>query len=137
MTQDYSEFRPSKLWKRMPADRRLAAAELFWADEQSAEQQIEAIAAIAADHPDTARLAAAAIAVEYDVLDPVNRAVIDRALSGAVTNPWPRWERLLGLGEPAGVMGQPAAAVPAVAAAAPDEVKAAKPRAPRPRKTEV
>ena len=48
MTQDYSEFRPSKLWKHMPADRRMAAAELFWADEQSAEQQIEAIAAIAA-----------------------------------------------------------------------------------------
>ena len=47
MTQDYSEFRPSKLWKRLPAERRVAAAELFWADEQSAEQQIEAIAAIA------------------------------------------------------------------------------------------
>lgn len=48
MTQDYSGFRPSKLWKRLPAERRIAAAELFWADEQSAEQQIEAIAAIAA-----------------------------------------------------------------------------------------
>jgi hypothetical protein len=48
MTQDYAEFRPSTLWKRMPAERRIAAAELFWADEQSAEQQIEAIAAIAA-----------------------------------------------------------------------------------------
>ena len=47
MTQDYSDFRPSKLWKRLPAERRVAAAELFWADEQSAEQQIEAIAAIA------------------------------------------------------------------------------------------
>jgi hypothetical protein len=32
----------------LPAERRLTAAELFWADEQSAEQQIEAIAAIAA-----------------------------------------------------------------------------------------
>jgi CO/xanthine dehydrogenase Mo-binding subunit len=31
----------------------------------------EAIAAVAADHPDTARLAAAAIAVEYEVLEPV------------------------------------------------------------------
>ncbi|MGW0734204.1 xanthine dehydrogenase family protein molybdopterin-binding subunit [Streptomyces sp. NPDC002851] len=31
----------------------------------------EAIAAVAADHPDTARMAAAAIAVEYEVLDPV------------------------------------------------------------------
>jgi hypothetical protein len=42
------EFRPSKLWKRMPAERRMAAAELFWADEESADQQLEAIAAIAA-----------------------------------------------------------------------------------------
>lgn len=48
MTQDFSGFRPSKLWKKMPTERRLAAAELFWADEHSTEQQIEAIAAIAA-----------------------------------------------------------------------------------------
>ena len=47
MTQDYSAFRPSKLWKRMAAERRGAAAELFWADEQSAEQQVEACATIA------------------------------------------------------------------------------------------
>ncbi|NGN66308.1 molybdopterin-dependent oxidoreductase [Streptomyces sp. A7024] len=31
----------------------------------------EPVAAVAADHPDTARLAAAAIAVEYEILDPV------------------------------------------------------------------
>jgi hypothetical protein len=31
----------------MPADRREAAAELFWADEQSGEQHIEAVAALA------------------------------------------------------------------------------------------
>ena len=31
----------------MPADRRAAAAELFWTDEQSAEQQVEACASIA------------------------------------------------------------------------------------------
>lgn len=47
MTQDYSAFRPSRLWKRMPADRRAAAAELFWNDDQSAEQQAEAVSAIA------------------------------------------------------------------------------------------
>ena len=41
-------FRPSRLWKRLPAERRLTAAELFWKDEQSTEQQIEAVAAIAA-----------------------------------------------------------------------------------------
>ena len=48
MTQDYSEFRPSRLWKRLPAERRLSAAQLFWMDDQSEEQQIEAVAAIAA-----------------------------------------------------------------------------------------
>jgi hypothetical protein len=48
MAQDLSVFRPSRIWKRMPADRRLSAAELFWGDEQAAEQQIEAISAIAA-----------------------------------------------------------------------------------------
>ena len=48
MTQDLSEFRPSRLWKRMPPERRLVAAELFWADEQSTEQQVEAVAALAA-----------------------------------------------------------------------------------------
>lgn len=47
MTQDYSVFRPSKIWRRMPAERRTAAAELFWTDEQSAEQQVEACATIA------------------------------------------------------------------------------------------
>ena len=47
MMQDYSNFRPSKIWRRMTADRRTAAAELFWADEQSAEQQVEACATIA------------------------------------------------------------------------------------------
>jgi hypothetical protein len=47
MTQDYSVFRPSKIWRRMPAERRVAAAELFWADEQSVEQQVEACATIA------------------------------------------------------------------------------------------
>src|SRR3989337_4262644 len=48
MTQDFSEFRPSKLWKQMSSDRRMAAAELFWADDQSTEQQLEAVAALAA-----------------------------------------------------------------------------------------
>ena len=48
MTQDFSAFRPSRLWKRLPTDRRALAAELFWADEQSTEQQAEAVSAIAA-----------------------------------------------------------------------------------------
>lgn len=45
--QDLSEFRPSRLWKKMSPEHRLAAAELFWADEQSTEQQIEAVGALA------------------------------------------------------------------------------------------
>ena len=48
MPQDFSEFRPSKLWKQMPSDSRVAAAELFWSDDQSTEQQLEAVAALAA-----------------------------------------------------------------------------------------
>ena len=47
MEQDLSRFRPSRLWKAMTAERRLEAAELFWSDEQSTDQQIEAVAAIA------------------------------------------------------------------------------------------
>jgi hypothetical protein len=47
MTQDYSSYRPSRIWKRMTAERRATAAELFWSDEQSAEQQVEACASIA------------------------------------------------------------------------------------------
>jgi hypothetical protein len=46
--QDLSGFRPSRLWKQLSVDRRVAAAELFWSDEQSTEQQIEAVAALAA-----------------------------------------------------------------------------------------
>jgi len=46
--QDFSEFRPSKLWKNLSSERRLEAAELFWSDEQSTEQQIEAVGALAA-----------------------------------------------------------------------------------------
>ncbi len=48
MMQDFNEFRPSKLWRKMPAERRIAAAELFWSDDQSTEQQLEAVAALAA-----------------------------------------------------------------------------------------
>ncbi len=44
---ELSAFRPSRLWKRMPADKRLDAAELFWADEDSSDQQVEAVAALA------------------------------------------------------------------------------------------
>jgi len=47
MDQDFNAFRPSRLWKRLPVEGRTTAAELFWNDEQSAEQQVEACASIA------------------------------------------------------------------------------------------
>jgi hypothetical protein len=47
MEQDLTAFRPSKLWRSMPLERRIAAATLFWDDEHSADQQLEAVAAIA------------------------------------------------------------------------------------------
>jgi hypothetical protein len=48
MDQDFSDFRPSRVWKRLSPERRIIMAESFWGDEQSSEQQAEAIAAIAA-----------------------------------------------------------------------------------------
>jgi hypothetical protein len=39
------------------------------------------------------------------VVDKMSRLVIDRALRGNVTNTWPRWEEMLGLGSPAGFTG--------------------------------
>jgi hypothetical protein len=47
MEQDLTPFRPSKLWRRMPLEQRIDAAGLFWADEQSADQQLEAVGSIA------------------------------------------------------------------------------------------
>src|SRR6476469_3875717 len=47
MDRDLSSFRPSRLWKKMPLERRIDAADLFWNDEHSADQQLEAVASIA------------------------------------------------------------------------------------------
>ena len=47
MDRDLSHFRPSKLWRRIPLERRIDAAGLFWEDEHSADQQVEAVSAIA------------------------------------------------------------------------------------------
>ena len=47
MDRDLSNFRPSKLWRRIPLERRIDAAGLFWEDEHSADQQVEAVSAIA------------------------------------------------------------------------------------------
>lgn len=47
MTEAISTARPSQLWKQLPADRRLMAADSFWRDENAAAEQAEAIATIA------------------------------------------------------------------------------------------
>jgi len=47
MDRDLSNYRPSKLFRGMPLERRIDAADLFWNDEHSAEQQMEAVASIA------------------------------------------------------------------------------------------
>ena len=47
MDRDLSNYRPSRLWRRMPLERRIEAADLFWNDEHSADQQMEAVASIA------------------------------------------------------------------------------------------
>ena len=44
------------------------------------------------------------------VVDKMARLVIDRAQNGAASNPWPRWEEMLGVGAAAGVTGAPRAA---------------------------
>ncbi|HTL43769.1 MAG TPA: hypothetical protein VL262_05470 [Vicinamibacterales bacterium] len=47
MDRDLSQFRPSRLWRRLPLEKRVDAASLFWDDEHSDEQQMEAVGAIA------------------------------------------------------------------------------------------
>jgi hypothetical protein len=44
------------------------------------------------------------------VVEKMARLVIDRALSGRASNPWPRWEEMLGTGTAAGFTGAPKSA---------------------------
>jgi hypothetical protein len=43
------------------------------------------------------------------VVEKMARLVIDRALNGAPSSPWPRWEEMLGVGAAAGFTGAPKA----------------------------
>src|SRR5205085_9257792 len=43
------------------------------------------------------------------VVEKMARLVIDRALNGAPSNPWPRWEEMMGVGAAAGFTGAPQA----------------------------
>ena len=52
------------------------------------------------------------------VLEKMSRLVIDRALHGPASGPWPRWEEMLKIGAASGFIGAPAA-VPAAAPAKP------------------
>jgi hypothetical protein len=49
------------------------------------------------------------------VVDRMARLVIDRALHGEASYPWPRWEQMLGVGAATGYIGAPGRPVPALA----------------------
>jgi hypothetical protein len=53
------------------------------------------------------------------VVEKMARLVIDRAVNGKASNPWPHWEQMLGIGEAAGFTGGPKSAAAAQSAAGP------------------
>ena len=63
--QDFSEFRPSRLWKKMPTERRVAAAEALRAGISSGERERLRFAAERCAEP-TARKALLRIATVQD-----------------------------------------------------------------------
>jgi hypothetical protein len=75
---------PGRLWKRIPAERRQAAVEAFWQDEQAVEQQAEALLAIASHlrfRPKTVRSLPMEKRVRYlAALPSVSDAVAGRVL---------------------------------------------------------
>lgn len=75
---------PGKLWKRIPADRRLAAVEAFWQDDEAVEQQAEALLAIASNlrfRPKTVQTLSLDKRVRYTAALPqVSDAVAGRVL---------------------------------------------------------
>lgn len=46
MSQPTEEMRPSKMWRTLPTDLRVSAANAFWSDAQAALEQAEAVALI-------------------------------------------------------------------------------------------
>src|SRR5260370_26016856 len=46
------------------------------------------------------------------VVEKMARLVIDRALNGKPSHPWPRWEEMLAVGAAAGFTGAPKSAAP-------------------------
>ena len=59
------------------------------------------------------------------VVDKMARLVIERALNGAASNPWPRWEEMLGVGAASGVIGAPKGAAQVATASVSTSVPAA------------
>jgi hypothetical protein len=53
------------------------------------------------------------------VVEKMARLVVDRALNGKASNPWPRWEEMLGIGSASGFMGAPKSAAAAQSAGGP------------------
>lgn len=86
MDQDLSAFRPTRIWKRLSGERRMQAAEVFWADEQSTDQQVEAVAAIAS-HMKFRTKSVVSLPIERKAkylatLPTISDAVVARALVG-------------------------------------------------------
>lgn len=75
---------PGRVWKRIPAERKLAAVEAFWNDEDAIEQQAEALLAIASHlrfRPKTVRSLPLEKRVRYlATLPNVSDSVAGRAL---------------------------------------------------------
>ena len=75
---------PGKLWKRIPSERRMAAVEAFWHDDEAVEQQAEALLAIASHlrfRPKTVRTLPLEKRVRYTAALPtVSDAVAGRIL---------------------------------------------------------
>src|SRR4029077_139041 len=62
------------------------------------------------------------------VVEKMARLVIDRAVNGKASNPWPRWEEMLGIGAAAGFTGAPKS-VAATQSASGQTAAVAKPQA--------
>jgi hypothetical protein len=63
------------------------------------------------------------------IVEKMARLVIDRAVNGKASNPWPRWEEMLGIGPAAGFTGAPKS-VAATQSVSGQATPAAKPQAP-------
>jgi hypothetical protein len=66
------------------------------------------------------------------VVERMARLVIDRAVLGKASNPWPRWEEMLGIGTAAGFTGAPRSVAATQSASGPTAAVAKPQAAPPP-----